>query len=160
MPLTTSRKKLSTTVALMLGMLLAPLAPATAATVDSSTQTQTGATASSSLEQYSSQGEATPQAGIIKGGKVLLKSLSTLLRSGQADTVIKKLPGLDDAAKNTIRTNKDGVANALDDVLKYADLPENAVREKLFYALSANGIGYGDAQVIADAVAGAVGLLI
>ncbi|MFW0120382.1 hypothetical protein ACN08Y_10765 [Rothia sp. P5764] len=109
---------------------------------------------SSTLENqfYPGGREQTPQIKI-KAGKFVVGKIRDALRSGNVDEAIRHIPGLDQKAKNSLRQNASGVADALDEILYYADLPERAIREKLFNMLSSAGMDYGSAQLVAETVA-------
>lgn len=141
------------------GMLVGSLflaGPATAAADEEMLSVASAPVAStvSSLEaQFYPEGrEAEPQFKI-KAGKFAVQKIRDYLRSGNIDDAIKNIPGLDPKAKDSLRKNAGGVADALDEILYYADLPERAIREKLFNMLSSAGVDYGSAQVIAESVA-------
>lgn len=151
-------KKLFATV-VSCGMLVGSLflaGPATAAADEETLSVVSAPVASavSSLEaQFYPEGrEAEPQFKI-KAGKLAVQKIRDYLRSGNIDDAIKNIPGLDPKAKDSLRKNASGVADALDEILYYADLPERAIREKLFNMLSSAGVDYGSAQVIAESVA-------
>ncbi|XCB30114.1 hypothetical protein RQN30_01275 [Arcanobacterium hippocoleae] len=88
-----------------------------------------------------------------------LKSISGMIRSGGKQFIDLAGDFLDKETKTAIRNHSDIIADAIDDVAELPDLASHVVKEKLFHALS-SPLGGGAANVIADAVAGVIWILV
>lgn len=64
-----------------------------------------------------------------KGAKLLAKALC----SPAADAVIDKINWGDKAAKAAVKANKGAVADVIDQIAKFTDIPTHVVKEKTFH---------------------------
>lgn len=91
--------------------------------------------------------------------KEALKGLSKAVRDMRGDQLREVFRFLDDDAANALVRNSNRVADEIDKLVPYLDLPEAILRERLFNGLS-SFMAPGSAMQIADAVARVIGFLL
>ncbi|MBW3083888.1 hypothetical protein KEM60_00067 [Austwickia sp. TVS 96-490-7B] len=104
--------------------------------------------------------EAAPRAGASWAGKQGAKLLAKALRSPAADAVIDRINWGDKAAKAAVKANKGAVADVLDQIAKFTDIPAHVVKEKTFHMLLNAGLSGGNAKMISDTLGIIIGAII